>query len=403
MDALARHGGSGRPGAWSLGYWRSRAASARQRLASPCRPTFRNSPSLLRSRPPTLAEIEPDAWAGGFATTKKAENALGEYREQLDYVRGAVRMSLENAKRLGDSSGKPDEWLSPSEAQYRLLTAENRAFVSNAYKAAKIAGGTGFSVASEAAQVAIFHWLGLLSENTRAALDALGVEPEVIASSSGEPVTPSTPVSLGGADQPKQQMRDRVIVATGHRADAPDRPHPGRFPNTPDCIAKARSWLHDAIETEKRESPGSIAGIGGGASGTDILFHEVCVELGIPTTIVLPIPKEDYRRESVADGGPDWVERFNRLVSANPPIVLSDNSDMPAWAESIPNYSVFQRGNIWMIEHALLQPKADVTLLALWNGKAGDGPGGTADMVKLAETHGAKICVTNTDALFGIV
>jgi hypothetical protein len=242
-------------------------------------------------------------------------------------------------------------------------------------------------VESEAAQIAIFHHLGLFPENCRAALEALGM----------------TPADLKGADQPNQpQPRDRIIVATGHRADAPDRAPPGRFPNTPECIAKAKAWLREVVETEKAGTAGAISGIGGAASGTDLLFHEVCAELGIPTTVVLPIPKEDYCRESVADGGADWVERFNRLVAANPPIVLSDDGDLPAWAATIPSYSVFQRGNIWMMEDALLRPNADVTLLALWNGKAGDGPGGTADMVKLAEAHGAKVCVENTDELFGL-
>jgi hypothetical protein len=104
----------------------------------------------------------------------------------------------------------------------------------------------------------------------------------------------------------------------------------------------------------------------------------------------------------VTDGGPDWVEKFNRLVAVNPPVILSDDPDLPPWAQHIANYGVFQRGNIWLMEDALLRPNADVTLLALWNGKAGDGPGGTADMVKLAEQHGAKVRSENTDVLFGL-
>ena len=142
--------------------------------------------------------------------------------------------------------------------------------------------------------------------------------------------------------------------------------------------------------------------IAGAASGTDLLFHEACAELGIPAMVVLPIPVEDYRRESVKDGGPEWVERFNRLVARNPPVILRDSAELPGWAKDVPNYGVFQRGNIWMMEDALLRPNADVTLLALWNGKAGDGPGGTADMVKLANEHGAKTIVADTNKLFGL-
>jgi tetratricopeptide (TPR) repeat protein len=335
-----------------------------------------------------LAEMEPDAWASSYETERKASAALDDYREQLDYVRGAVRISLDNAAHQAQRTGKPDEWLPPSDAQYALLTADKPGFVKNAYKAAKIAGRTGFSVDSEAAQVGIFKALGLLPENCSAALEALGVSATTSGLSSAAPST-ATP------------SRDRVIVGTGHRVDAPNRGSP-RFPNSPECIDKAKRWLREMVQAEKAGTAGSPIGIAGAASGVDLLFHEVCGELGVPTTVVLPIPKEEYRRQSVADGGPDWVERFNRLVDSKQPIILSESASLPPWAESIADYSVFQRGNIWMIEDALLRPDANVTLLALWNGKAGDGPGGTQDMVKLAETHGAKICRENTDDLFGL-
>ncbi len=337
-----------------------------------------------------LGEMEPNAWAGRFETTRKAKNALDDYRDQLIQLRGAVKISLENAERKSETTGRPDEWLPPSQAQYSLLTTgrDRAVFVGNLYRAAKKAGGNGFSVESEAAQVAIFHSLGLFSENCRAAFDALGVVP-----------------SAGEADKMKPP-RNRVIVATGHRADALNRPPPGRFPNTAACIAKAKAWLREVIAAEKAATAGSFTGIAGAASGTDLLFHEVCAELGIPTTVVLPISVDDYRRQSVADGGADWIDKFNTLVVAKENekrlIVLSNDADLPSWAASIPNYGVFQRGNIWMLEDALIRPNADATLVALWNGKAGDGPGGTADMVALAQAHGAKVRKQNTDELFGL-
>jgi hypothetical protein len=333
-----------------------------------------------------LAELEPEAWASNFADEDEPTNFLQKYRRQLVDLRGAVRMSLESARRESERTGQKDEWLPPSEAQYRLLTADKPAFVRTAYNAAKIAGGDKFSVKSEAMQVAIFGSLGIFPENCRAALDALGVQMPVFGAGPSGVIAPSS-------------VRDRVVVATGHRVDAPGRQVP-RFPNTPECIDKTKAWLRAMVEAEKAETTGSISGIAGAASGTDLLFHEVSDELGIATTVVLPIPVHDYCRESVANAGPEWVERFNRLLAKNPPILLSDDVDLPGWADSIPSYSVFQRGNIWVIEDALLRPNADVTLLALWNGKAGDGPGGTADMVKLAEAQGAKVCVKNSPELF---
>ena len=147
--------------------------------------------------------------------------------------------------------------------------------------------------------------------------------------------------------------RDRVIVATGHRVDAPGRPS-ARFPNTGECIDKAKAWLREVVEAEKTQTSGAVWGIAGAASGTDLLFHEVCGELGISTTVILPIPAPDYRRDSVADGGPDWVERFNRLVNANPPVLLNDAAGLPGWASAIPNYGDYQRGNIFMMQLSLI-------------------------------------------------
>jgi hypothetical protein len=332
-----------------------------------------------------LAEMEPAAWADNFATADEAAAALRRYKERLADLRGAVGMSLESNRRQADRTGKIDEWLPPSEAQYRLLTADKPSLVKKAYATAR--NGSQFSIESETAQVEVFNSLGIFPQNCQAALEAIGVQ------------TPAA--GAGPAAVVAPPPRDRVIVATGHRADTPDRKSP-RFPNTRECVDKARAWLRERVEAEKAGTKGSISGIAGAASGTDLIFHEVCAELGIGTTVVLPMPREDYCRDSVADGGPDWVERFNRLVNANPPVLLSEDADLPVWAASIPDYGVFQRGNIFMMEAALTRRNVDVSLLALWNGKAGDGPGGTADMVELAKEQGAKVCVKDTDELFGL-
>jgi hypothetical protein len=341
-----------------------------------------------------LAELLPNEWVGQFPSARRAEVALEVYKEQVTQLRGTVRLSLDNARERMRRSTNTDadvlgggEWLPVSEAQYQLLTSDKPQYVRTVYKAAKVALGQKFSVQSESDQVAIFHRLDLFPDNCREALEALGVSPEDLAAS---------------AQPRKAGRRGRIIVATGHRVDAPNRPKP-RFPNTPENVSRAREWLKQAVKAEIDSAEGgTVSGIGGAASGCDLLFHEVCAELGIKTKVCLAVPRADYVRHSVADGGPEWVEKFNRLIDRNPPIVLSDGDTLPPWAEGIAGYGVFQRGNIWMMEDALLSPDADVTLLALWNGEAGDGPGGTADMVQLAKSHGAKVCIKDTRELFGL-
>jgi hypothetical protein len=333
-----------------------------------------------------LAELLPDDWASQHPSKKRAEAVLEDYKEQLERLRGTVRQSLNNARQRAKSSGTDDEWLDVSEAQYQLLTSDNPKFVCKVYSDARNALKGRFPVQSEAAQVAMFYKLGLLADNCREAFRALGVATE----------------DLAAIQSTKPGPRGRIIVATGHRVDAPNRPKP-RFPNTPENVARAREWLKQAIKTEiDAAEGGTVSGIGGAASGCDLLFHEACAELGIKTKVCLAMPRAHYVRRAVADGGPEWVEKFNKLIDRNPPVVLSDGDALPPWAEGIAGYSVFQRGNIWVMEDALLNSDADVTLLALWNGEAGDGPGGTADMVQLAKSHGAKVCIKDTKELFGL-
>ena len=70
----------------------------------------------------------------------------------------------------------------------------------------------------------------------------------------------------------------RTILFTGHQIDAPDRKEP-RFP--PEMEAAARAAIRDAVARDA-SAPGGAVGLAGAASGGDILFHEVCAELGVP-------------------------------------------------------------------------------------------------------------------------
>jgi hypothetical protein len=146
-----------------------------------------------------------------------------------------------------------------------------------------------------------------------------------------------------------------------------------------------------------------MLGIAGGANGGDILFHEVCAELGIATRILLTLPEPLFILESVADGGNDWIRRFNALMESHPGKnevqVLCPTKQLPAWMRNPPNYDVWQRTNMWLLEEALSSGARDMSLLALWDGKAGDGPGGTKDLVDLSKKYGIQVTVRNPATL----
>ena len=200
----------------------------------------------------------------------------------------------------------------------------------------------------------------------------------------------------GPASQPAPGEPKRVLLFTGHMIDAPGRERP-RFP--PDKEDAARQSIKEAV---LREAAGGVAyGVAGGASGGDILFHEVCAELGIPTRLFLALPRDLYVRASVRPAGPRWVTRFDRLRQSLPARVLADSEELPNWLQSKDGYNIWQRSNLWMLHNALAAGGEHVTLIALWDGKAGDGPGGTGDMVRSAAERGARTIILDTGTLFG--
>jgi hypothetical protein len=52
-----------------------------------------------------------------------------------------------------------------------------------------------------------------------------------------------------------------------------------------------------------------------------------------------------------------------------------------------------------MLEHALSDNGTGVTVMVLWDGAAGDGEGGTNDMVQRASRAGAKVVHLDTKVL----
>src|SRR6185436_19343177 len=93
----------------------------------------------------------------------------------------------------------------------------------------------------------------------------------------------------------------------------------------------------------------------------------------------------------------------------SPAIDVADESEyLPAWLRSKPDYGIWQRNNLWMLFNALNEgcdPKSsdpNITLIALWDGDAADGPGGTSDLIDKVEHLGARCEVINTKELFGL-
>jgi hypothetical protein len=323
-----------------------------------------------------LAKLKADVWEERVPdqadAVRELETRTRETAELAAAVGRSVRAGLDRLGRVG----RPDGWALLSEADWRCLTNKRPAFVAGVYRKA-LADATSRMRDSAHAQLAIYQRLGILTDVVDEVLKQFG---------------PPTEEAKAG-DEP------RVVLFTGHRIDAPGRQKP-RFP--PDKEAVARDEIKHALATEKEQFGGVALGIAGGASGGDILFHEVCGELGIPTQLFLGIPRDPFVAASVAPAGPHWIERFDRIYAKSNRRQLSNSAELPHWLRGKPNYDVWQRSNLWMLHNALARDRERTTLIALWDGGKADGPGGTEHMIGKTKARGAKAIILDARKVFGL-
>jgi hypothetical protein len=172
-------------------------------------------------------------------------------------------------------------------------------------------------------------------------------------------------------------MIETVILFAGHRIDAPDRTAP-RFP--PECESKARQAIRSALQSVVDHTPDrAVLGISGAADGGDILFHEVCAELGIASEVCLALPPSEYLQTSVQ---PAWTNRFHRLLELRPPVLLAPGPG-----------DVWARDHAWQLARAAFRNPRRTILLALIdsNDPGPEEPGGTAAMVRMAQERGLDV------------
>jgi hypothetical protein len=311
-----------------------------------------------------LAQAQSTIWEDSFDSKEDAAQKLQKLKELRGDLAAGVRLAIESKQVALQRTNKSDIWVEISTADLICLTSSRPNRVGQAYRKA-LADASEQARDAVRRQLLLYQRLGILKENIQAGVDN---------------------IAPGTQQTQTQQAPTHVLLFTGHRVDAPDRKTP-RFPAAKE--RHARAMIFEAVRTEKAKAKGAVFGIAGGACGGDILFHEICEALEIPSQMYLVLPKNDYIKVSVADGGPDWVERFNRLYDKMKAKILSDSDRLPRWLRTKKDYNIWQRSNLWMLHNALFISQDHLSLIALWNGATGDGPGGTEDMVERAKDRGA--------------
>ena len=189
---------------------------------------------------------------------------------------------------------------------------------------------------------------------------------------------------MPSADSQKTEKPNQVFLFSGHMIDSLNRPQP-RFPA--DMEVEAQQKINQVLDQLQADA-NHLAIAPGIACGGDILFLEACLERQMKVEVYLPFEPAEFIKQSVSFAGDDWVERFYKIK--NHPQVkihlqLEQIGPVPEGEDP------FERNNRWALHSSLGYGIERIRLLVLWDGKGGDGPGGTGDMVKQVSQLGGIV------------
>jgi hypothetical protein len=300
---------------------------------------------------------DEETWEDAFDDERNARDTKSELLFAFDQLKGAVKLAVQAAQNSGSSERI---WADISSADLLFLTEDREARVKRAYKDA--VPPTPWFVGAAKGQLELFARLGIRTELAEAIIADL--ESRVDASAPGAP--PS------------------IIIVAGHRIDEPGR-REIRFPES--AVPAVRQRLLEKL-TRLNQSAGGVRVLASAAPGTDIICHELCRELGIKSTICLPMPTGSYSAEIFKDLDA-WRSRFLALIGGGADYLqLSDVSGLPKWLQGTKT-DEWERGNRWVLQLALSAGAPKVSLIAVWDGTTmGDAKGGTAHMVQIARAAG---------------
>ncbi len=302
--------------------------------------------------------------------------ADGRYSALLPVMAGAVQFAAQN---------EPDA----AQAFWALVTLADLALLSASPERVRISyreavaknDSDWFSLKSSRAQLQLLADLDFRPEQVAA---GLAVFDKAIARL-------QTPV---GPWQPR-----KVILFSGHMVDEPGRKAP-RFPNEQQALAAQA--IASALD-ELGAGPEDLA-LCQASAGGDLLFLQAAQARGLRCQILLPFAEAEFIRNSIdgradAVGAKSWRERYYSVVQS-----LGAEKSLRLMPEALgplpEGVNAYERCNLWLLYTAMAWGLAKLNLVTLWDEGGGDGPGGTAHMVREVRRHTGRVSWIDTRKLW---
>ncbi|HEY4248688.1 MAG TPA: hypothetical protein VGM64_17840 [Lacunisphaera sp.] len=135
-----------------------------------------------------------------------------------------------------------------------------------------------------------------------------------------------------------------------------------------------------ALEELRREAPGEWIGLSSVATGSDQLFVDQVLALGLSWQAILPLPRAEFQKDFTPD---EWADAEQMLTQAEHVRVISENGT---------------REDAYLDCGMETVNGADV-LLAFWDGQPARGKGGTGDVIEYAKSLGKPTLVIDATTL----
>ena len=307
---------------------------------------------------------------------------VNDVADLISVVRFAAQNSLNCA---GLDTGQDGVWAAATLGELELVAGDAEKARTFYRDAANAPATTYFSVKSMLDQIYLFESLGFRPDAVAAVKKGLEARRDTLEK------------KIGGLKKSEPRF-GKVIVASGHMIDKPDRVASGlseRFP--PRKEALVREQIAKRMETWG-VGEGHLA-ICGGARGADILFAEVCVDRGAEVWLLQPLEDGEFLEESVRLPDSDWEDRYFALRDRPSVNVFLQSDRLKAAPKGT---SVFARNNLWMINTARVEADNPKNLFAVlvWDEQpAGDGVGGTSDFAARVKKLGGRLAIINPTKL----
>jgi hypothetical protein len=298
-------------------------------------------------------------WEDVFNNEQTANDKKNELGDTYDQLKLAVRLSINEAQKLPTNT-EERIWADISNAEWLFLTDPKESRVRRAYTDS--VPNTPRYLDAVISQLRLFASLEIKADLVNRIFADLEVPTNL------PPVAPAS----------------AVVIVAGHRIDELGRPK-ARFPESAEPAVKER--LRESLNAFKQRA-GDVQILASAAPGTDIICHELCYELGIKSTMCLPMPVDYYSKETFKELD-TWRSRFLALVAAKiPRLQLSNLPGLPKWLQGT-GTDPWERTNRWVLQLALSTHAQQISLIAVWDGDKTDQlKGGTAHMVHIADEAG---------------